>query len=1069
LRDLVIFRWETNWSAAGPKTLVGPSTTLSPAGEPLTRISLALNASGQALLANVNLPESAQSLTAFVHGSQIGASRYQALFLDKNGFTKEGDTLWEATSDVLYTSKIDTDGFSWRVGFFNLKPLPPLQFRGFRFQTRDPAKLGNCRVEIGPVHVVYMPDDTHWLWADLQPKTMAAIDGKLPAQTLRVANLGTKRRTFILSTTIENRNLIDCHSSLASPIAINLSPGEERSIPVKFQMRLLGRYSLNYTAVDSAGSSTSESDTIAVVNGRDLADGFRSWTAKRNWFSSPFRRPGTDADGKTVIEAARAYNGISDVPLFPSMPRQPSTPVAIDGTMQIKGTQSGQLQVMKTQLSPAWLIRTTSSSVDLFAGSKAAGLDSPTYVGFADGAGKSDVYSRAGSVGEVSLSRMSEPWLMVWWQGAGGWKDWDIPFLVVLQHKPTSLTMTDDGITLKFNRRAGNIAIMPLFGYAKLPQLDSYAKTPSRFRFPESWPTSDLRTWTWNRGLPPSAVDRCRWWSRALELIPYQVKESFAIDHGTGSVHIKDEFSYVNNFSDWGVKPITVAPLSPTFAIARLGGYPIKVTEPFKDWNYPTIFGPYSGIEGSRSIDYDLNIGPYWMQSAVPNLALPNSAKALPDTTQAALIESGTGVAQETDDQAWGFRDGNFVWDMQTDDFRKPALLTQYCEGSLRQDRKSWLQAKSLHELLDKSRYGMDERAGTLTRRYIDGPGIGDWGSGDWGDAGKLGSDMIYDAYIYAYSTGDYQTIADNWDTIVSLNSLPTTMSWIGVGRGSIAEMGDEAPIELALARLAYAVGDREEYAAAVYWYARELAVHVLKEGAFTKWSEQFAPWHTGIELPTETATNLWGTNAGWVGGGFNSSLSGENQWDNFYVRFDDADVLRFQRKYCRELPTRIVTSSTLHDRRLNYNIYFERVAVLGDNPVAAQSEFVQDSGKPIPDSYLTKLAITWQKYPPKLEQLIPATERPVKDNGFAWSQMNQFAGGLIDQIDAPMSNLPAPQWYWYEPPVRRIGTDWGERWTFGEIAPSGTRKVLKTHVISLGPETTIENYDLAADLSPKN
>jgi hypothetical protein len=82
---------------------------------------------------------------------------------------------------------------------------------------------------------------------------------------------------------------------------------------------------------------------------------------------------------------------------------------------------------------------------------------------------------------------------------------------------------------------------------------------------------------------------------------------------------------------------------------------------------------------------------------------------------------------------------------------------------------------------------------------------------------------------------------------------------------------------------------------------------------------------------------------------------------------------------------------------------------------------------------------------------------------------MNQFAGGLIDQIDAPMSNLPAPQWYWYEPPVRRIGTDWGERWTFGEIAPSGTRKVLKTHVISLGPETTIENYDLAADLSPKN
>ena len=358
---------------------------------------------------------------------------------------------------------------------------------------------------------------------------------------------------------------------------------------------------------------------------------------------------------------------------------------------------------------------------------------------------------------------------------------------------------------------------------------------------------------------------------------------------------------------------------------------------------------------------------------------------------------SATGNSSDAAEvQAWNYQDGNFVWYAQGQDLRDPAYLTGYTGGSLRQDRKSWLQARMLYTLLDPTRYGLDER-NTLSRRYIDGPGIGNWGSGDWGDSGKLGTDMIWDAYVYAYNSGDYQTIADKWDIITSLNTLPVSMSWVGVGRGAIAEMGDEAPPMLGLARLAYAVGDKDTYAAAVYWYGRELVHHVVKEGAFTKWREQFDPWQPGLELPTETPTNLWGTNAAWQPGGFRTSQSDENQWTNFYVRLDDVDTWRFQQHYARELPRRIAAIAKPEEMKKNYTVYMARLAIVGDDVAKTQADFTQKDPKTnLPDSYISRVMAAWREFPPKMETLIPAAAPAVPPSNWAWGQMNFFGGGMV-------------------------------------------------------------------------
>lgn len=109
----------------------------------------------------------------------------------------------------------------------------------------------------------------------------------------------------------------------------------------------------------------------------------------------------------------------------------------------------------------------------------------------------------------------------------------------------------------------------------------------------------------------------------------------------------------------------------------------------------------------------------------------------------------------------------------------------------------------------------------------LGGPGIGSWGGFD--DAGKFSSNVMRTLWTYAHYTGDVDLIRERWPLITKMFTLPEEMDWTGVGRSSIAELGDEAPPCIATARLARMVGDRDMYDFAAYLTVRELVHHVVQ------------------------------------------------------------------------------------------------------------------------------------------------------------------------------------------------------------------------------------------------
>jgi len=1094
-RDLVLSNWERDrWylvpGAKMEKETDGKPIGKSPAGEPLTRITLSGPGDWQGLQTQVTLPPTATELTVFMRKTELGPARHEYVFQEKHGWSAAVNTLWALQTDVNYKSAVPKQGWTWMVGFFKSSVEPPYRFCGFRLNGGDPAKTGGRPVtmEAGPVHVKYTPDDKQWLYADVQPQVILMKDHLPVPQTVRLANLGNGPRKFRLLVRALERNLKPTSPAQKQLGEFELKAGELQEVPVKIILPTMGRYTLLFTAETEAKEQMATcTDTVNVVNSADGADGFRRWCQKRAWFSRPERRPGSkDAEVKqkdgTVKTESRAQitvaigeNGISPVPVFPVQSRTPRAVVPLPDALNAPPAAESPLTVLVTQLSPAWLFRSTGKDLMLFGDTTRFGLGAPSFMAFATADG-TRVRPLSSAADDAQLKAMSEPWVLVWWQNSEGWTQWDVPYLVLFQHRPATLKLDAGGLTASFAGPAEFFATLPLYGYAKLPQKAAWEKDKDAGRLPPEWPVEQLRPWTWEKGLPKVVAERCNWWSRALVKFPYHVKETFEVNHAGGSVDVKDVFEYVEIANDWKTPANVCAPFSPTLALAQQGGYPISVGGKLSDCQYATVFGPYMVLEGATELKYSLNIGPYLFQAAAPTLAVPPDQTTPARRAQVALLYAAQTESVNDETHQWEWRDDNFVWYAQSSCNRDPALLTGYAQGDLRQHRKGWQQSRTLYTLLDPARYKLDERAG-LSRRYIDGPGIGNWGSPDWGDSGKLGTDMVYDAYCYAYNTGDWQMIVDKWDIITSLNCLPNTMSWLGVGRAAIAEMGDEAPTMLALARMAYAVGDQETYAAAAYWYARELVHHCVKDGGFTRYRAQFQPWHP-VGIPElEAATNLWGTNASWQPGGFHYPGGGENQWDNFYVRYDDVDTLRFHQKHATELPKRVLEAAAkFPDEGMKYSDYFARIALLRLDPAKVQDEFRKreegliQAGKldvkkrqGAKENYALRALMSWKEFPPKLETLIDAATPAFADNGWAWDQMNNMTPSMVSQAQVNKGRPPTPQWFWWKAPRAVKGVEWGEKWTFGAVTPGANLVPESFTVRSLNATSALWSFKLRA------
>src|ERR1051325_4084795 len=92
------------------------------------------------------------------------------------------------------------------------------------------------------------------------------------------------------------------------------------------------------------------------------------------------------------------------------------------------------------------------------------------------------------------------------------------------------------------------------------------------------------------------------------------------------------------------------------------------------------------------------------------------------------------------------------------------------------------------------------------TYYILEGPGIGSWGV--LGDAGKFSANTLETLWAYAHFTGDWDLIRERWPLVKRMFCTPAEANWVSFGREAIAELGDEAAPCLALARMAYRIGD---------------------------------------------------------------------------------------------------------------------------------------------------------------------------------------------------------------------------------------------------------------------
>jgi hypothetical protein len=280
----------------------------------------------------------------------------------------------------------------------------------------------------------------------------------------------------------------------------------------------------------------------------------------------------------------------------------------------------GQLKVMASRLSPAVLVQSPSSVVQLltgdlprniFDGSKVSSLDAgpvfPKYVSYQAG-GAVQVQPLSGANLPLQLD---QNWLLVWYGGNSRITDtktpltytgsqWqnatlphnrafqaDIPFLLVFQNAPQAIKhAAAGGLEITFTGPAGYLGVLPLFGRDHL--LAS-------------------QTNGWSQGLQSNVLQKIQFWSTHLCNYPDAVRETYAYDAPSDTVTVTENFTYIELCA--GGTPF--APIPPMLALSQ-DTLPIQFSGPVVYGHINTEFGPTWGMENVTSYSWQLSgLGKY--------------------------------------------------------------------------------------------------------------------------------------------------------------------------------------------------------------------------------------------------------------------------------------------------------------------------------------------------------------------------------------------------------------------------------------------------------------------------
>jgi hypothetical protein len=505
--------------------------------------------------------------------------------------------------------------------------------------------------------------------------------------------------------------------------------------------------------------------------------------------------------------------------------------------------EQGTLAVLQTELSPATLFHVGASDVSFFSQMAQYGLGGPTFSAYSAVAGPT-VVARGNP---FETETMIENWILVWFAGAEGWTNWDVPMALFLERKPSEVRLDDEGLHLSFPGPGGTIAMLPLYGYRKMPQrgVDIPVKTERRGH--------KLLPYGWEDFLPRDVLIRLRYWASATREFPVHCQETFRLDPASETLTIRQEFRWLSIPDEWNTKPLKLAPVSPSIALAHSEAkFPVRFGRRSVDMDMPTPFGPTTGVQDASSYEMTFPLLGFVHRTEtadLPSRGDQNIARELEQARRAALS-----LVRRAGELA-------------------PADLV--------------LLARALPHLDERSRA---EVVRVLTHRFEN------FIAGATPDAAHASSDGAILEAIWAMShfSGDWSFATTHWPSIRSRFSLGRDNRWAAFGCEHRRSIALQAGPALAMARMAFRLGDTETYHYACYLFIRELA-HLAIQLRAKDYFKAHHPWHS-MEPPPEPVFITQVTEAGWQ-----LSPSRTERLEDLVHRwagFSDPDIARFLREH---------------------------------------------------------------------------------------------------------------------------------------------------------------------------
>lgn len=756
-------------------------------------------------------------------------------------------------------------------------------------------------------------------------------------------------------------------------------------------------------------------------------------------------RPGTD-DARTGTGAgsgSATYGELAVNPTFVASQEPARQPVSPELST------NAPLTVLQTELFPATLWRSRESRVRVFSDMASTGLGGPTFISYSSPTGIATL--RPGDW--LDGRQLRENWFLAGFSGAQGWTNWDSPWAVFLERRPTRVRFGTNGLELQFIGAARHWSLMPIYGYYKPPQeghefeatstaaggKGSQKKDRERAEGGESGREKGDRTsmkrpklqvWEWPLAVARDPLTRLRYWAGATRRFPVRCEETVGVDRERDAVTIRHRFDWLEIPDEWGTRPIRVSPVSPTLALALKVGprFPVTFSRPPFDFEIATPFGPFHGIPEADGYDVSFPVLRYVNEAESPGVV----PATFPDPSMAAAAERLQQIiAKQVSGQTGVVSAG-----------LEPVLARAlpWLRGMDRTNAAAWLARRFREEILTPDRIQQLEIAGARAGRTSLVPEPS--GPGTQGNEPNIVGSLLPGLWAYAHFTGDHGLVRERWPLIRRLFTIPARTRWAGFGRDDQASMGDGASEALAFARLAYMAGDAGSYQLGCSVVAREL-VHLHVRQCGTAWFRDQQPWHSMEPFDEHAVPSaLHGNPSGWHLGNLEARVrpSDRSLFEQRWAGFQDPDVARFLREH--------LAKDVSHEVFRHFRSLESPVKSGGQDSVGAVSRLLLESllvsaaptnlarlatneqpSANLADALADCLAVLRGAHPLRFERLIP----PAPPSDFTPGLDRQFSESnpdLVQSIEVPGgAAAPWPRVTWWE-----WRTPSGARWNFGEV-----------------------------------